>query len=87
MSDDESLSSSGSSAIDDSDASDDGGIDNDVQGEMTDLQLQALEQLLVDNPYDYQAHLVSFKKIDISFFFLTFFFLLLDSYSRTWSAT
>jgi hypothetical protein len=75
MSDDaESLSSSGSGAIDDSsDADESNNGDNNEQGEMTDLQLQALEQQLVDNPFDYQLHIVRQAQFHL-FFFSHFYF-------------
>lgn len=59
MSDDDvALSTSGTDAEDESVEVESNDLAENELGEMTDLQLQALEQKLVDNPFDYDMHLV-----------------------------
>jgi hypothetical protein len=59
MSDDDVASStSGTDAEDESVELESNDMAENTLGEMSDLQLQALEQKLVDNPFDYDVHLV-----------------------------
>lgn len=52
------LSTSGTDAEDESVEVESNDVVENELGEMTDLQLQALEQKLVDSPFDYEMHLV-----------------------------